>query len=114
MNSKGGRNGIPGLQPSLQDRVYDSNGIATACTTSPFFMPNYLIRRNFTKTANELIFVGGIGENMWLDDEKKLSRNFKQGYRVYSSEGTACSITTNGGGLGGCTGLYLIERENDE
>ena len=49
LNSKGGRNGIPGLQPSLQDRVYDSNGIATACTTSPFFMPNYLIRRNFTK-----------------------------------------------------------------
>ena len=35
MNSKGGRNGVPGLQPSLQDRVYDSNGIATACTTSP-------------------------------------------------------------------------------
>ena len=46
---------------------------------------------------------------MWLDDGKKLSRNFKQGYRVYSSEGIACSITTNGGGLGGCTGLYLIE-----
>ena len=51
---------------------------------------------------------------MWLDDAKRLSRNFKQGYRVYSSEGIACSITINGGGLGGCTGLYLIERENDE
>nr|DAD59678.1 MAG TPA: hypothetical protein [Bacteriophage sp.] len=50
---------------------------------------------------------------MWLDDGKNLSRNFKQGYRVYSSEGTACSITTNGGGLGGCTGLYLIEMENN-
>ena len=49
-----------------------------------------------------------------MNNAKRLSRNFKQGYRVYSSEGIACSITTNGGGLGGCTGLYLIERENDE
>ena len=46
LNSKGGRNGIDGLQPSLQDRVYDSNGISTAITTSQFFMPNYLIRIN--------------------------------------------------------------------
>jgi DNA (cytosine-5)-methyltransferase 1 len=41
LNSKGGRNGVEGLQPSLNDRVYDSDGIATACTTSPFFMPHY-------------------------------------------------------------------------
>lgn len=65
-------------------------------------------------TSNELIFVGGIDSNLWLDNGKQLSRNFKQGYRVYSSEGIACSITTNGGGLGGCTGLYLIETENNE
>lgn len=65
-------------------------------------------------TPNELIFVGGIDSNLWLDNGKQLSRNFKQGYRVYSSEGIACSITTNGGGLGGCTGLYLIETENNE
>lgn len=64
-------------------------------------------------TPNELIFVGGIDSNLWLDNGKQLSRNFKQGYRVYSSEGIACSITTNGGGLGGCTGLYLIETENN-
>ena len=65
-------------------------------------------------TPNELIFVGGIDSNLWLDNGKQLSRNFKQGYRVYSSEGIACSITTNGGGLGGCTGLYLVETENNE
>ena len=34
---------MKGLQPSLKDRVYDANGIATACTTSTFFMPNYMI-----------------------------------------------------------------------
>ena len=41
LNSKGGRNGIEGLQPSLKDRIYDSNGIATCVATSNFFMPNY-------------------------------------------------------------------------
>ena len=41
LNSKGGRSGVEGLQPSLKDRIYDSNGIATACTTSKFFLPNY-------------------------------------------------------------------------
>lgn len=41
LNSKGGRKGVPGLQPSLNDRIYDCNGLATAYTTAPFFMPNY-------------------------------------------------------------------------
>ena len=70
--------------------------------------------KNSENTPNELIFIGGIDSNLWLDNGKQLSRNFKQGYRVYNSEGIACSITTNGGGLGGCTGLYLIETENNE
>lgn len=43
LNSKGGRGGVKGLQPSLQNRVYDINGISTAITTAPFFMPNFLI-----------------------------------------------------------------------
>lgn len=33
LNSKGGRGGKEGLQPSIQDRVYSVEGIATACTT---------------------------------------------------------------------------------
>ena len=39
LNSKGGRNGIEGLQPSIQDRVYDSEAISTSVTTS--YMPNF-------------------------------------------------------------------------
>ena len=39
LNSKGGRNGIEGLQPSIQDRVYDSEAISTCVTTS--YMPNF-------------------------------------------------------------------------
>ena len=57
-----------------------------------------------------MIFVGGIESNMWLDDGKQLSRNYKQGYRVYDSSGIACAITTDGGGLGGCTGLYIVRE----
>ena len=61
---------------------------------------------------NELIFVGGIDGNLWLENGKYLSRNFKQGYRVYDSNGIACSITTNGGGIGSHTGLYTVDMPN--
>lgn len=39
LNSKGGRGGVDGLQPSLQDRIYDSNAISPAVTTG--FMPSF-------------------------------------------------------------------------
>ena len=59
-------------------------------------------------TPNELEFLGGIDEDKWLEDGKEFSRNFRQGNRVYSIEGIACSQTANGGGLGGTTGLYAV------
>ena len=40
LNSKGGRGGVEGLQPSLQDRVYSTDAVSTSVTTS--FMPNIL------------------------------------------------------------------------
>ena len=52
MNSKGGRNGIPGLQPSLKDRVYSTDGVSCAITTSEFFMPRYLVRDKEVKGKN--------------------------------------------------------------
>jgi len=58
--------------------------------------------------SNELKFVGGIDTtDKWIDNEKGFSRNYKEGYRVYDSEGIACCQKTNGGGLGSNTGLYL-------
>jgi len=47
LNSKGGRNGVNGLQPSIKDRIYDSKGVSTAVTTSNFFMPNYTTDNDF-------------------------------------------------------------------
>ena len=40
LNSKGGRGGEMGLQPSVQDRVYSTDAVSTAATTS--FMPSIL------------------------------------------------------------------------
>ena len=61
---------------------------------------------------NELIFVGGIESNLWINDGKLFSRNFKQGNRVYDSIGIASTITSQScGGLAGYGGLYLVINE---
>ena len=65
-------------------------------------------RERLTSFSNDLIFVGGISDKLWLDDGKKFSRNYSQGNRVYSEEGIAATLNT-GGGTGGGTGLYLIK-----
>ena len=71
-------------------------------------------RGRIISSSNELIFIGGIGDNLWLDNGKNFSRNFKQGYRVYSEYGIANALTSNGGGIGGCSGLYLIYNKSIE
>lgn len=45
LNSKGGRNGVEGIQPSIQDRVYDPDSISVAVTTA--YMPSYLEKSSF-------------------------------------------------------------------
>jgi len=79
-----------GLSPTL-------HGIGSGGNTEPKILEN-----------NELKFVGGIDTTeKWIENDKDLSRNYKEGYRVYDSEGIACCQKTNGGGLGSNTGLYL-------
>lgn len=59
---------------------------------------------------NELKFVGGIDTtDKWIDNNKDLSRNYKEGYRVYDSEGIAACQKSNGGGIGSYTGLYSVK-----
>ena len=57
----------------------------------------------------KLEFIGGYGDTDRIGDGKTLSRNYPQGNRVYSTDGIATTQTSDGGGLGGKTGLYLEE-----
>lgn len=61
-----------------------------------------------TVGKDSLVFVGGIDTtDKWIENNKDLSRNYKEGYRVYDSDGIACCQKSNGGGIGSYTGLYL-------
>lgn len=55
LNSKGGRNGVEDVQPSLQNRIYDSEGISPAITTC--FNP-YIAIREATKQGYNLAYEG--------------------------------------------------------
>ncbi|WP_257997165.1 DNA (cytosine-5-)-methyltransferase [Bacillus amyloliquefaciens] len=59
----------------------------------------------------DVVFVGGINVGKrWLNNGKTYSRNFKQGNRVYDSNGIATTLTSQSvGGLGGQTSLYKVE-----
>ena len=52
------------------------------------------------------ILLGGIGNKLWGD-------TIRTGDRVYSTNGIAVAITSNGGGVGGCTSLYLVEDDGN-
>lgn len=77
----------------------------------------YYLKKNYTYIKSEnkhsrtgMRFVCGIvSSKKWLEDGKNLSRNFPQGNRVYSIDGKSATLTANGGGLGGKTGLYYLE-----
>lgn len=52
------------------------------------------------------ILRGGVGDKMW-------GNTIRTGDRVYDANGIAVAITANGGGIGGCSSLYLVEDDND-
>ena len=98
----------------MNGNVFNSRGISPTLTTnkgegSKILIPQATMqdKRGEPERVDTLDFVGGIGDKDWVGDNKKLSRNYPQGNRVYSDKGIACSQTSNGGGLGGSTGLYL-------
>lgn len=91
LNSKSGRNGIEGLQPSLQDRIYFINGKHTACTTC--YMPK------IAKPKNIGLFPLKNGT---------LSNHIQN--RIYDINGKSVSIKSNGGGLSANTGLYATNE----
>lgn len=88
VNSKSGRGGIPGLQPSLADRIYSVDGKGTAVTTA--FHPNIAIPMASIRVGTIESGTGTAG----------------QGHRVYSVDGKSKTLCGNGGGAEAKTGLY--------
>lgn len=73
---------------------------------------DYIVEGN--RKTQELEYIGAVMSEQnqkWLNDGKELSRNFPQGQRVYSKNGIASTIARNAGGLGGKTGLYMINSK---
>lgn len=73
LNSKSGRNGVEGLQPSRKDRIYSSDGIACTIATNEFFNPNYLI--NEDKKSME--------ESLDLEIDKNLREYYSRLHQDY-------------------------------
>jgi len=57
-------------------------------------------------SKDNLVFLYGINKGCIKDGK---SHDFSQGNRVYSPKGKATTITAEGGGLGGKTGLYEVK-----
>lgn len=141
LNSKGGRNGIDGLQPSVQDRVYDTDGIITSITTS--YMPGILEKQivamrgrnpdnpsdrtagspteqrlepNSQGICNTLTSVQK--DNMVLEPrlvggigEKWGDKQYRQGNRVYDSDSVAMALTSQPLGNAGGNSYMYLVRK---
>ena len=130
VNSKSGRGGQPGLQPSLSERIYSVDEKMTAVTAS--YLPKIaqpvgigyrnrreddgkLYRRFETSgepKANALTTVqtdSMVAEPTrigTIENDAKTKEHDSKQYRVYSAEGKATTLCGEGGGLGAKTGLY--------
>jgi DNA (cytosine-5)-methyltransferase 1 len=88
LNSKGGRNGIEGLQPSVKDRVYDSNGIAACVATSTFFNPNYTHNLRIRKlTPKECWRLMGFD-----DEDYERASKFNSNTQLYKQAGNSIVV----------------------
>ncbi len=85
LNSKGGRKGIEGLQPSLQDRVYDSNGLSTSITTS--YLPSVAIKEATKKGYKEAYD----GDSVNLEQPNSLTRRGRVGQQIAQTLTTSCN-----------------------
>lgn len=94
VNSKMGRGGKSGIQPSLSERIYSTEGKSTAVTSG--FHP---------KIAEKV----GI---MWKMDGSPGADS--QGNRIHSINGKSVTLTGNAGGGGAKTGLYAVPNDKSD
>ena len=87
-----------GKETSLQDRIYRTDKISVAITTS--FRPFYLVEKKMT----EINLLGGL-----LGHERKNS-GFQTGYSVYGADGISPTVLADGGGYGIMVAIEVIGR----
>lgn len=62
------------------------------------------------KHSWDLVFMGAVNSEKKWQKGNNLSRNYPQGNRVYSTDGLASTISSQGGGMGAKTGLYIVAQ----
>ena len=83
-----------------------NDGISNTITTVT--KDNYVV-----EGSDKLQYVGSIKDKDIVGDGKDLSRNASMGDRVYDSNGVSATISAQGGGVGGHSGLYTVDDEKD-
>ena len=83
-----------------------NDGISNTITTVT--KDNYVV-----EGTDQLKYVGSIKDKDIIGDGKDLSRNASMGDRVYDSNGVSATISAQGGGVGGHSGLYTVDDEKD-
>lgn len=68
---------------------------------------------NTPKTEENPYCLGGFMTALWIKKygTELRSRNFRQGYRLFDANHIGPTVTSSGGGLAGCAGLYLVRAE---
>ena len=92
----------------LQQTIEVNTEGTSNCLTT-FEKDNYVLEPD----NRELKYVGSIKDKDIVGDGKDLSRNASMGDRVYDSNGVSATISAQGGGVGGHSGLYTVDEDND-
>ncbi len=92
----------------LQQTIEVNTEGTSNCLTT-FEKDNYVLEAD----NRDLKYVGSIKDKDIVGDGKDLSRNASMGDRVYDSNGISTTISAQGGGVGGHSGLYTVNEDND-
>lgn len=93
----------------LQQTIEINTEGTSNCLTT-FEKDNYVLEPD----NRDLKYVGSIKNKDIVGDGKDLSRNASMGDRVYDSNGVSATISAQGGGVGGHSGLYTVNNEDND
>lgn len=93
----------------LQQTIEINTEGTSNCLTT-FEKDNYVLEPD----NRDLKYVGSIKNKDIVGDGKDLSRNASMGDRVYDSNGVSATISAQGGGVGGHSGLYTVNDEDND